>query len=137
MFILKNKQENQGVFFTFGVELYRMNTEDAIRSRFAVELVMGDPGMSFKPSSSYLSAQSLAEEAIRLGDKLKIDLGSIILNYSYFMNFYPVAGAALNLLYPNPDSIRKYRSHYTNLDLEELTDDNRRVFECLTQSEKA
>ena len=114
-----------------------MNTEDAIRSRFAVELVMGDPGMSFKPSSSYLSAQSLAEEAIRLGGKLKIDPGSIILNYSYFMNFYPVAGAALNLLYPNPDSIRKYRFHYSNLDLEELTDDNRRVFECLTQSEEA
>jgi Zn-dependent peptidase ImmA (M78 family) len=107
-------------------------TEEREANDFAVELLTGDPNMAFTPGRSWLNAHDLAESARSLGARLKIDPGHIALNYSWQQEFIQVGSAALNELSPDANSAALYRSRYSHLDLDSLTDDNRQLFDCLT-----
>ncbi len=75
--------------------------EERDADRFALELICGDPGQTFRASSSWPSASSLASAARSIGRTHRIDPGHVVLNYANTMGgnaFFATANAALKLL---------------------------------------
>jgi len=101
---------------------------------FAVELLSGNPYLSFSPPNRRLTAHELADAALSIGQELHIDPGFIALSYSRSQNFFALAQAALNYLGSEADACSLYRQPYNHLDSTELTDDNKQVFEYLTEA---
>ncbi|MES3414738.1 ImmA/IrrE family metallo-endopeptidase [Enterobacter hormaechei] len=75
---------------------------------FAIELLNGRPDASFY-SQYRVTADVLADGAMRIARQNQVDPGHIALNYAKTMtsrtgkNFYAVCASALNLLYPGPE----------------------------------
>ncbi len=103
-------------------------------NNFAVELLTGDPDFALTPPRRWLSASELARAAQSLGEKFQIDPGFIALSYSQRQHFYQVAQAALKSLQPDANACDLYREPYSHLNSSKLTEDNRHVFESLTQA---
>ncbi len=96
--------------------------EDA--NGFAVEVLTGNPHLRLK-SDRWLNAEQLANAALSIGERLRIDPGVVALNYSWNAQFMPVAMASLNIIEPNADAVRTIR-HYLleRLDWKRLTEEN-------------
>ncbi|MCL4552508.1 MAG: ImmA/IrrE family metallo-endopeptidase, partial [Candidatus Marsarchaeota archaeon] len=115
------------------IDVDSKNKQEKEANNFAVELLTGHPALSFSPPSRRPRALELAHTAQSIGEKLQIDPGFIALSYSRSQDFYQVAQAALKFLRSDKDACELYRKPYSHLDSEELTEDNRHVFESLTQ----
>jgi len=100
---------------------------------FAVELLAGDPNLSFSPPPRRITARELASAANSIGAKLRIDPGFIALSYSRSQGFMPVGAGALKALSPDADACGLYRGPYECLRMDDLAEDSRHVFECLTE----
>ena len=116
------------------VELDSTERHEAEANTFAVELLSGHPDLSFSPRTRTMNARQLAASAISIGKELRIDPGFLILSYSRSKGYYALAGAALNALHPKTDVCRLYQSPYERLKISDTTEDNRHVFECLTEA---
>jgi hypothetical protein len=116
------------------VELDSTERHEAEANAFAVELLSGHPDLSFKPGTRTMNARQLAESAISIGRELRIDPGFLILSYSRSKGYYALAGAALNALQPEADVCSLYQTPYQRLKIDDTTEDNRHVFECLTEA---
>lgn len=116
------------------VELDSTQREEAEANAFAVELLSGHPDLSFSPPPRRFNARELASIAQSIGEKYKIDPGFMILSYSRDQDFYPLAQAALKVLNPEANACQLYQSPYERLSLDGMTEDNRHVFECLTEA---
>lgn len=106
--------------------------EEREANEFATELLSGDSHLSFSPPPRRLTGRELADAALSIGQKLRIDPGFIALSYSRTLDFYKLAQAALRFLQSDADACELYSREYTRLDSEGLTEDNRHVFDCLT-----
>ncbi len=114
------------------VSFKNQESDEQAADSFAVELLTGNPYMKFSPLSSWLNAHELAESARSIGSELRIDPGIIALNYAWNQGFIQVGMAALNELEPDGDAGSLFKEQYSRLDLENLPEDTRRVFESLT-----
>ena len=115
------------------VKLEATDREEEEANSFAVELLSGDPNLSFSPPRHRINAQQLADTAQSLGNKYKIDPGFIALSYSRSQGFIPLGAAALNELSPTADACAIYQNPYGHLNMDDLSEDNRHLFECLTE----
>jgi hypothetical protein len=111
------------------------DTEEARADAFAVELLAGDPDITITAPSRRLNSQELARLSRATGESLQIDPGFIALSYAHNQHFYQVGQAALNELTPEADAWSLYKRFYSNLALDQLTEDNRHLFECLVKAE--
>jgi hypothetical protein len=89
------------------VEVDSSDSEEIQANEFALELLCGDKKKTFVAADRWPNANQLAAEARRIGTKLQIDPGHIVLNYGNSMGrtFFPVANAALAMLNPSPDAV--------------------------------
>ncbi len=108
--------------------------EEAEANAFAVELLSGDPDLRFSPPPRRINARGLAAVAVSIGEKLCIDPGFLMLSYSRSQAFYPLAQAGLKVLSSEANACRLYQQPYELLSIDEMTEDNRHVFECLTEA---
>ena len=116
------------------VDLESTGREEAEANAFALELLSGHPDLSFSPPARRINAHELARIAISIGEKFHIDPGFLMLSYSRGQEFYPLAQAALKVLDPEANACRLYQRPYERLSIETMTEDNRHVFECLTEA---
>ena len=116
------------------VDRSQQQLQEIEANAFATELLMGHRDMMVAPASSYLTGVELARTAQSLGEKMQMDPGVIILNYSWNQKFFPVAMTALKELSQQSDAASRYQARYDHLDLEMLPEDSQRVFESLTAS---
>ena len=116
------------------VKLEAADAEEAEANAFAVELLSGDPDLRFSPPQYRINGAELAASARSIGKKYRIDPGFIALNYSHSQGFMPLGAAALNELTPEPDAFSLYKAPYDRLKMDDLTEDNRHVFERLTEA---
>ncbi|HUV03636.1 MAG TPA: ImmA/IrrE family metallo-endopeptidase [Armatimonadota bacterium] len=114
------------------VELEFSEKAEAKANEFAVELLTGDPYLYIKPPSRPLSSSELADAAKSLGSRMAIDPGFVALNYSWTEGSFDVGSSALNELNPGGTAHPLYNKFYSNLNLDELAEDNQHLFECLT-----
>ncbi|HGH4644633.1 TPA: ImmA/IrrE family metallo-endopeptidase [Enterobacter roggenkampii] len=81
------------------------NPQEREANSFAIELLNGRPDAAFY-SHYRVSADVLADGAMRIARQNQVDPGHVALNYAKTMgrnggNYYPVCFSALNLLYPD------------------------------------
>lgn len=115
------------------VKLETIDKEEEEANTFAVELLSGDPNLSFSPPPHRIDASQLAATAKSIGQKFQIDPGFIALSYSRSQGFIPLGAAALNALSPGANACGFYQKDYSHLHLDDLSEDNRHVFDCLTE----
>lgn len=108
--------------------------DEAAANSFAMELLSGYPDLEFGAPPRRINAQHLVRSAVSTGQRLQIDPGFLILSYSRSQGFFALAGAALNHLSPQADACGLYQPPYGRLDVEEMAEDSRHVFECLTEA---
>ena len=116
------------------VELDSTQREEAEANAFAVELLTGNPDLSFSPRTRTMNADQLAAAALSIGKDLHIDPGFLVLTYSRSKGYYALAEAALKVLNPEANACQLYQSPCERLSLDGMTEDNRHVFECLTEA---
>ena len=117
------------------VELDFSEKAEAKANEFAVELLTGDPYLYIRPPSRPLSSCELAHAAKSLGLRMAIDPGFVALNYSWTERSFDVGSSALNELNPGATAHPLYKKFYSNLNLDELAEDNQHLFGCLTRAE--
>jgi IrrE N-terminal-like domain len=101
--------------------------EEREADQYALELLTGRPTTSIGINGRWPNARMLAENATHLGRSLSIDPGHVVLNYAHTMgsNFFGVARAALNLLFPGANAMRTVRAKLTeNLNWALLPEDS-------------
>jgi len=128
------KQGEVGVDSDVKAQMTSTRKDEIEANAFAVELLSGDPNISFSPPGCRLNATQLANAARSIGQQLRIDPGFIALSYSRSQGFIPVGAAALNEISPTTDACALYRRFYERLDMDELAEDNQRAFEVLTEA---
>lgn len=81
--------------------------DERAANRFALELLTGDPDCAIVPRGRHLYGPELAAQAIRYGEKHRIDPLHVALNYGYTQQRWPVALAAIKQLAENilPDQV--------------------------------
>lgn len=115
-----------------GVGPTAQSREEEEANGYAMELLTGNRDLALRPRLWRVTAAQLADSAVSLGKQLHIDPGVIALNYAWNQRFFQVGQAALRLLHPDGDGARVISSGYEHLCLDEIPDDTRRMFECLT-----
>jgi Zn-dependent peptidase ImmA (M78 family) len=105
------------------IESNGKDIEEREASQFAVELLTGHSETIFE-SEKYLTGEELAEESIRLGNKLNIAPGVIALNYAYNADLFAVGMKALGILEPDDNASRVVNKMLVeNLDVEKIPED--------------
>ena len=106
----------------------KQDSADALENeanRFARELLMGNPVIGYGGPAFNLTADELARQARAVGEQDRVDPGVVALNYAWNKQFFPVAVAALNLLYPQADALAVLRARLlAHADLSLISDDN-------------
>ena len=106
--------------------------EEEQANKFAARLLAGTTA-PVGPRTAR-NGPSLARDAKSTGELRSIDPGFIALSYGKRHDVYPLASAALNELYPGAEASNVYKQFYSLLELDELVEDNRHLFDCLTEA---
>ena len=106
--------------------------EEEGANTFATRLLAGTTA-SIEPGSAR-NAPQLAVAAASIGELRRINPGFVVLSYAWKHKAWPVGSAALNELYPDAEASGIYKHFYSRLELDELVEDNRHLFDCLTEA---
>jgi len=108
--------------------------DERAANRFALELLTGDPDCAIVPRGRHLYGPELAAQAIRYGEKHRIDPLHVALNYGYTQQRWPVALAAIKQLAENtpPDQVSLRQKLLAELREHDINDDDLMTLARLT-----
>ena len=117
--------DRTGMLADYNLNGISEDSEEKEADLFALELLTGSPGMTFT-SPYLLKAQVLASEARRLGERLNIDPGVVVLNYAKVKEgVWPLANSALKHLEIGDSAIELiHRRMISGLDRDLLGDES-------------
>ncbi len=131
--------ENDGALIDESMNDNPRDDEEDAANAFAVELLTGNARMQFTTTGRWPNARELAESAMEIGSRERIDPGHVVLNYAHSMDgkFFPVANAALALIEPERDALRLARRKMAeNLDWSALPEDSSEFLMRMSQAVK-
>lgn len=130
--IKKHISETEPIIYDTEFEQFSDDNEEKEANLEALKLLTGQENPNFideTPESSY----KLANLARKIGSQINVDPGTIVLNFAYKKNDYPLAQQALKVLDPRADAISLIKSkmiEYLNFD--SLTEENLEYFTKIT-----
>jgi hypothetical protein len=94
--------------------------EEMAADRFALEILLGDPEPDIRLNMDTFNHAELADAVLRAGPYYGIDPGTLALAAAHRRNAWPVAMAAMRLIYPSPvrvsELVNRVAAREINLD---------------------
>ena len=102
------------------------DAEETAADQYALEVLLGDPDPDLRINFATFNHVELAEVVLRMGPELGIDPGALALAVAFRRNAWPVAMAAMRLIYHQPVHVSNVvnRVAEQQLELEKLGPDS-------------
>lgn len=132
--IAKGHVKKGGVLVDEKVTTKSTDKEEQEANRFAIELLTGNPDMQFS-APFYPKAEQLADAAISVGRRVKVDPGVVALNYGWHEGVFPLANAALKIIEASTSAIKLIDDWMKKgLDWKEIPEANRDYLSKVTEA---
>lgn len=105
--------------------------EETAANNFALELLVGDSSPDIRINFTSFNSVELADAVLRASPQYGIDPATLALVIAHSRNAWPVAMAAMRLIYSHQESVAEVVNHAAaqQLDLSRLGGDNRRFIQ--------
>lgn len=99
--------------------------EEKAADQYALEVLLGDPEPDIRINFDSFNHVELAEAVLRAGPEYAIEPGTLALAVAYRRNVWPIAMAAMKLIYPRPVPVSELLNRVAaqQLDLDRLGSD--------------